>query len=123
MNDIIQGSFLDRTLKGAWRAVAGVARGMTNGDVAPELPDGDVERLKGQIHECLETKGGEVTSRARAAKLGRTYLSLNSTGRRRFLGVLAREVSVPRGGVESAISAWQQAETEDDRQRAQRSSA
>ena len=31
MNDIIQGSFLDRTLKGAWRAVAGVARGMTNG--------------------------------------------------------------------------------------------
>jgi len=120
MNDTTETSLLDRTLKGAWRAIAGVARGITNGDVAPELPDADIDRLKSQIHECLEAKGGEVTARSRTAKLGQTYLSLNTEGRRRFLGVLAREVSVDPENIQAAIAVWQQGATDDERQHAQR---
>ena len=120
MTEGTQSSFLDRTLKGAWRAIAGVARGMTNGELAPELPESDVARLKVQIHECLEAKGGEVTARARAANLGRTYLSLNPQGRRKFLGVLAREVHVDRDRVESAVADWQRAGTDDEKQHAER---
>jgi len=38
---------------------------------------------------CLEARGGEVSDSARrAANLGRTYLSLNPQGRRRFLQIL-----------------------------------
>src|SRR5437667_6177668 len=43
---------------------------------------------------CLDGRGGGVTARARAADLGRTYLSLDPSGRERFLQLLAREFDV-----------------------------
>ncbi len=119
VNDTTHNSFLDRTLRGAWRVIAGVAKGKSD-VVRPDLPDEDIQALKMQIRDCLEARGGEVSARARAANLGRTYLSLNADGRRRFLGVLARAVDIEPRPVEEAMAALQGATHEDARRRAER---
>lgn len=50
-----------------------------------------LERLQAQLSECAEGLGGEVSARARAARLAETYLGLNDEGRQRFLKLIARE--------------------------------
>lgn len=120
MNDFAQSSFLDRTLRGAWRAIAGVARGKTSGEVSPDLPDADLPTIRQQINDCLGARGGEVSARARTANLGRNYLSLNRDGRKRFLAVLAREVTLAPEPIAEAIEALTQATDLDSRQGAQR---
>lgn len=72
-----------------WLDVAGSAKGGETLSFAPDLPDDDLERLRKQMLACLEGKGGEVSARARAAALGREYLSLSAEGRRRFLRLMA----------------------------------
>ena len=118
-NETTAGGFLDRTLRSAWAAIAGVARGKS-GEIRLELPEADVGRLKDQILACLALTGGEVSARARAAALGQTYLSLNSVGRRRFLQALASEITIDSGPVDHAIDALRVATDEHSRQRAQR---
>ncbi len=118
-NETVRGGFLDRTLRTAWRAIAGVARGKTT-EIRPGLPEPDVVRLKDQILECLEVKGGEVSARARAAALGETYLSLNRDGKRRFLGVLASEISLEPEPIEKAINGLNEAPDQQSRRRAER---
>jgi len=84
----------DRTLanlRNAWREIAGQARGALSGAPRPDLPEDDVARLRQQMLSCLDGRGGEVTARARAAALGRSYLALNPAGRERFLRLLAEE--------------------------------
>ena len=117
--DVASPSFLHRTLRGAWRAIAGVARGKS-ADIAPELPPGNIPRLRKQIRECVEVRGGEVSTRARAAALGATYLSLTRDGRRRFLQVLADETEIEPGPVKEAISGLEAATDRHSRQRAER---
>ncbi len=78
-----------RNIRRAWKDVAGSARVALTGAVRADLPDEDAERLASQIGACLEARGGEVSARARAADLGRTYLGLSATGRQRFLRLLA----------------------------------
>lgn len=107
MDEFAQSGFLDRTLRGAWRAIAGMARGKSSEVVGPDLADDDIEQLKAQMHDCLDGRGGEVSARARTANLGRTYLSLNHEGRRRFLALLAREINVAPAPVAQAIKAVQ----------------
>ncbi|MBO0739248.1 MAG: malonyl-CoA decarboxylase [Alphaproteobacteria bacterium] len=87
----------DRTLmnlRSAWRDIAESARGVLMGATRPDLPGEDVGRLHQQMLACLNGTGGDVTARARAADLGRTYLSLDPAGRERFLQLLAREFDV-----------------------------
>jgi malonyl-CoA decarboxylase len=87
-------SVFDRTLsnlRGAWREIALSARGVLSGAPRPDLPEDDIARLRQQMLSCLDGRGGEVTARARAAELGRSYLALNPTGRERFLRLLAEE--------------------------------
>jgi malonyl-CoA decarboxylase len=84
----------DRTLanlRTAWREIAGSARGVLSGAPRPDLPEDDLARLRQQMLSCLDGRGGEVTARARAAALGRSYLALNPAGRERFLRLLAEE--------------------------------
>ena len=86
------GALVDRTLtnlRNAWREMTDSARVALTGAVRADLPAEDLERIKRQISACLEGRGGEVSARARAADLGRTYLSLDATGRKRFLHLLA----------------------------------
>ena len=86
--------------------------------IGPGLEKGDLPRLRTKIDACLEGKGGEVSSRARAAEIGEAYSTLSSTGRRRFLELLAKEYDVDNDEVEKAISARRRAKRHADRQKA-----
>jgi malonyl-CoA decarboxylase len=90
-------SVFDRTITnwlGTWRDIAASARGVLSGTPKPELSVDDAERLRQQLRACLDGRGGEVSARARAADLGRTYLALNGDGRERFLRLLAVEFDI-----------------------------
>jgi malonyl-CoA decarboxylase len=101
MNDRAPAGFFegvfDRTLtnlRNAWRDIAESARGVLTGTPRPDLSGDDATRLHQQMLSCLNGRGGGVTARARAADLGRTYLSLDIAGRERFLQLLAGEFDV-----------------------------
>ncbi len=76
-------------LRSVWQQVNVLKFGAL--DISPDLPDSEIERMRQQMHECLEAKGGDVSARAHAAKLGETYLGLSDVGRTRFLSILAEE--------------------------------
>ncbi len=90
-------TFLDRTLANltsVWRDLAertGLAeRTLRDPDIAGD----EAELLKAQFRDCLEAKGGEVSARARAASLGRTFLTLSPEGAKRFLKILASDFAL-----------------------------
>lgn len=119
MNDRSPG-FFDRTFRRFRRAWRIGGRGFDRKlDVSPELSDTDVHNLRRQIDACLERRGGEVSARARAAELGEIYLSLNDTGRRRFLIVLTRAYDIDKDAIERAIAAIAAAQSLEDRRRAE----
>ncbi len=104
--------FLDRALdnlRSRWREIAASARGAVGAPPRTHLPREDAERLKEQIEACLNGRGGEVSARARAAQLGRTYLALGPQGRRNFLVMLARDFDVDRGAVMDSMATFQEA--------------
>lgn len=68
-------------------------------ELSPELPEKDQEVLRSSMHDCLKGRGGEVSSRARAAVLGQAYLGLNKTGRKRYLDILARDFNLGLGAI------------------------
>jgi malonyl-CoA decarboxylase len=112
MSDRAPAGFLDgvfdRTLanlRSAWREIALSARGVLSGAPRPDLPEDDVARLRQQMLSCLDGRGGEVTARARAAELGRTYLALNEAGRERFLRLLASEFDTDHEAVDRCCAA------------------
>ncbi len=101
-------SFLDKTLnnlKNGWQAIAGASYDASVASDRPGLPDSDQERIHKQMLDCLESKGGEVSARARAAALGHVYLALDSTGRARFLNLLATKFDIDPSLVDAAIEA------------------
>jgi malonyl-CoA decarboxylase len=112
MNDRASAGFFegvfDRTLtnlRSAWRDIALSARGVLTRTPRADLAGDDIERLREQMLHCLDARGGEVSARARAADLGRTYLSLDADGRERFLRLLAGEFDVDRGEIDRCCSA------------------
>lgn len=90
---------------------------LKNGFTA-DLPESELSRLRKIINRCLEEKGGEVSARFRAAELGKAYLALSATGRRRFLDVLASEYDVDSDAVEKGIENRRNAVDPDELQRA-----
>lgn len=122
--EITRDSLLDRTmhnLREAWRDMADWGGGFLAGAPAPNLPDKDAESLKAQMRDCLEARGGEVSARARAAKLGRSYLALNAHGRKRFLQIIATEFDIDRQAVDQATAKLQQADSDsEERAKAER---
>ena len=67
-----------RNIRSAWRDIAASARSVVpESPVSPDLPEDDLQQMREQMRDCLSAKGGEVSARARAAQLGRTYLGLN----------------------------------------------
>src|SRR6202034_3438179 len=81
----------------------------------PDLSSEDVDRLRIQLRDCLDGRGGEVVARARAAALGRTYLALNEGGRERFLRVLATEFDIDRGQLQAVWDRLRRAKSDDER--------
>ncbi|MCP5374215.1 MAG: malonyl-CoA decarboxylase [Hyphomicrobiales bacterium] len=108
------------TLRTAWRGIGGAAYDADTAAARPDLPEEDAERLRQQMTACLETKGGEVAARARAAALGSAYLALSAKGRRRFLRVLADNFDVDRAAVDAAMAAVRDAGGLEDRRKAER---
>src|SRR6185437_7036334 len=99
---------LDRTmanLRSAWREIALSARGALSSAPRPDLPEDDISWLRQRMLNCLDGRGGEVTARAGAAELGRSYLALNATGRERFLRLLAEEFDADHKAVEGCCAA------------------
>ena len=122
MNEHNKSGFLDRTLRNlrkAWRGIAGTAYDAAAASLHPDLPGEDAERLREQMRACLETRGGEVSARARAAALGNAYLALDTTGRERFLRVLAEDFDVDSGEVDGAVEALRRADGKEARRNAE----
>ncbi|MBC8338721.1 MAG: malonyl-CoA decarboxylase N-terminal domain-containing protein, partial [Alphaproteobacteria bacterium] len=114
--------FLDRTLKNlktAWRGIAGSAYDAGKASSRPDLPDEDLEQLRDQMLACLETRGGEVSARGRAAALGHVYLALDNTGRERFLRMLAHDFDVDDAPVDTAMAELRKAADKNLRRMAQ----
>src|SRR5215470_4847887 len=127
MSDPVPAGFFegvfDRTLtnlRSAWREIAESARGVLAGAPRPDNAGHDPDRLRQQMLSCLDGRGGEVTARARAADLGRTYLALDSAGRERFLSLLAGEFDVDRREIDRCCSALLGAAGSDQRTAAER---
>ena len=107
MNEATRISLLNRTvqnLREVWREVADRTSGVFSASPAPNLGDKDVDPIKTQMRDCLEARGGEVSAHARAANLGRTYLSLNPQGRRRFLEILVDDFGPNRKAVDRVVA-------------------
>ncbi len=106
MNDAPNEGLFQRTVqrfRTAWRDISSTV--LSGGEeLQPDLPDSDADRVREQMRACLEGRGGEVSARARAAALGRGYLSLDSEGRERFLKILGGEFDTNRESVNAAIA-------------------
>ncbi len=98
-----------RELRQLWRDLLPSSWLPSEREVHPDLPDGELPVVRGQIKECLEARGGEVSARLRAAKLGETYWSLSSVGRERFLKLLAGEFGLDQHALDQAINVYLQA--------------
>jgi malonyl-CoA decarboxylase len=104
--------FLDRTLRQmrrAWRFAAAASTDELKGQVSADLPDAELPLVRQHIDACLQDRGGEVSARARAARLGELYLDLSPVGRERFLNLLACDYDVPADAVAELIAEWREA--------------
>jgi malonyl-CoA decarboxylase len=98
---------LDRALdnlRARWRDIAASARGAVGAPPRSNLPPEDAGRIRSHMRACLEARGGEVSARARAAQLGRIYLSLDPEGRRNFLLMVACDFDVDPAMVDGGVA-------------------
>jgi malonyl-CoA decarboxylase len=108
MNELKPLSFWDRALanlRGMWGKIASSEGEFARTAWSPDLDDSDRATLIEQMQACLEARGGEVSARARAAALGRSYLALNEHGRKRFVRVLADTFDIDRRQIDDAVAA------------------
>ncbi len=117
-------TFLNRTLyrvRRAWKDVRdGAVAIAAGGDIGADLPAAKLEAVRRQIADCIAGPGGEFAARARAAGLGRLYLSFDDTGRRRFLTLLAERFATDADALTAGVDAWREAATVEARVKAER---
>ena len=102
--------FLDRTirnLKEGWERIAGESYDDSVASTRPDLPNDDSKKILKQMHACLKGKGGEVSTRSRAAALGHVYLALNLKGKEHFLKLLAENFDIDLDKTNVAILNFQ----------------
>ena len=83
MSDIAAPGLLDRALRRITTVWRDMAAGVEDVSIAT------------QMRACLDSRGGEVSARNRAAKLAETFQTLDEAGRRDFLRTLASFDSDP----------------------------
>jgi malonyl-CoA decarboxylase len=91
-----------------WRRIAARSDGKT-AEAGTELGARQLERIRRQMRECVNGQGGEISARARAARLGATYLSSDQAGKRDFLKLLTDEFGPDPDKVDKAIDAYRSA--------------
>ncbi len=99
-----------RHLSRVWTEIEQGALSRLTGRVRPGLPDEDLGIIRRQLDECLSESGGAVVARARAARVGRQYLELNSQGRDNFLRLLADEYGVDRQALRESVDLLRRAD-------------
>src|SRR5215469_3357167 len=105
-----------RTLRARWRDLAGASR-----NLVPAVLAGDsTDKLREQMQDCLEARGGEVSARARAAALGQTYLAAPPAGRERFLRLLATEFDIDHTAVAASCQRLAHVRGDDEQRRIER---
>lgn len=73
------------------RGLSRVREIVANAARRSEPSEKQLDRMRRQLHECAENRGGEVSTRLRAARLADTYLKLDDAGRHAFLRMIALE--------------------------------
>lgn len=99
MNDSIVRRSLDRV-----RALVGIR---SKAGAARRLTAKQLQHLRQQLKECADGRGGEVSARQRAIRLGASYLGLDDAGRREFLRLIAIEFGPDPRTVAAAHAAYQ----------------
>ncbi|MDH3300866.1 MAG: malonyl-CoA decarboxylase, partial [Acidimicrobiia bacterium] len=87
--------------------------------VNPDLPEGDLRRIRKLVDEIIDARGGEVAARRRARMLGVTYADFSAVGQQRFFDLLAAEYGNDRQAVDAAIDTVIHAATSNDRRAAE----
>jgi malonyl-CoA decarboxylase len=82
-------------------------------------PNLDVEALREEMAACIEARGGDFATRARATQIGTRYAALAPAARQRFFEVLAG-FDVDRPAVDAAVAALTAATDATERNRAER---
>lgn len=101
-----------RHARSAWQRIAGGEYDAEAASLRPELPEEDANKIRKQMRECLESRGGEVSARAKAAALGRVYMALDAEGKKNFLHILAHDFDVDHDSVSKAAKELTAAEGE-----------
>ncbi len=91
-------------LLNTWKGIASPFSGKRL-DLSAYLHEDELHPLREKVQGCLESKGGQVSSRARAAELGQAYLELNDEGKSKYLGLLADEFGVDHDQVRNTAEA------------------
>ncbi len=94
-----------------WRRTGGLP------DIPPDLPPEEASHVENLMAECLAARRGEVSARQHAAALGEFYLTLNATGRKRFLEILTKRFSVDRDVIRQACHRLSESKADEDFQR------
>lgn len=105
---------LFRNILSAWKGVSTQFSGK-HLELSPYLHTNEIDPLKVKINACIDGKGGEVSTRARAAELGKVYLDLNDEGRHKFLKLLITDFGVDHDKVRITAEALFTDLTEDKR--------
>jgi malonyl-CoA decarboxylase len=102
MSDYVSPGLFER-LGTLWRDLVPPREERIAETLRPDLPEDDLKRVRRQMDACLEGKGGDVSARTRAAQLGNAYISLDATGKERFLRLMATGYDTDHDGIERAV--------------------
>ncbi|PLX86079.1 MAG: Malonyl-CoA decarboxylase, partial [Desulfuromonas sp.] len=80
----------------------------------PDLPERDAERIRKLMADALAARSGEVAARQKAALLGELYLTLDDSGRLRFLEILAGDFGVDQQDVRAQASALMECDNDSE---------
>lgn len=95
------------TLDSLMRSWPGVSSSVPE-EIQPHLPGDERRRVERLMQDCIESRGGEVSARSRAADLGRLYLRLDAKGKKRFLQILARKFALDRRQLLERLDAYRE---------------
>ena len=88
----------------AWKGVSTQFSGK-HLELSPYLHADEIDPLTVKISACIDGKGGEVSTRARAAELGKVYLGLNDEGRHKFLRLLITDFAIDHDKIRTTAEA------------------